>query len=69
MKTRFRGTSTLSKMTNASCSSKRPDRGWSKRLSGKDTLSRQMNFRPGVSMRMQNDSAWRRLASGIGWLG
>jgi len=34
-----------------------------------ETLSRQMNFRPGESMRILNDSACRQLASGIGWLG
>ena len=57
MNTRSRGTSTSSKITKASCSSKRLDSGWSKRLAGADTLSRHRNFSPGVLIGMQNDSA------------
>ena len=57
MKTRSRGTSTSSKITNASCSSKRLDSGWSNLFGGVAQLSRQMNFSPGVSIGTQNDSA------------
>ena len=41
MNSRSRGTSTSSKITKASCSSKRLDSGWSKRLPAVETLSRQ----------------------------
>ena len=57
MNRRSRGTSTSSKITKASCSSKRLDSGWSKRLADAETLSRHRNFRPGALIGMQKDSA------------
>ena len=69
MNTRSRGTSTLSKMTNASCSSNRPDSGWLKSSRGSETLSRQRNLSPGVAIGMLKVSACAPAAFGIGWLG
>ncbi len=65
MNTRSRGTSTSSKITNASCSSKRDDSGRSKCLApGVDTGSRHRNTRPGVSIGIEKLSAYSGGASG-----
>ncbi len=56
MNTRSRGTSTSSKITKASCSSKRLESGWSTALRAL-MLSRQRNLRPGVAIGIENDSA------------
>ena len=69
MKTRSRGISTSSKMTNASCSSKRLDNGWSNRLDGVERLSRQRNFSPGALIGTQKDSAYLSAPVGSGWAG
>ena len=58
MNTRSRGTSTLSKITNASCSSKREDSGRSKGCApGAEALSRHRKISPGVSTGIENASA------------
>ena len=71
MNTRSRGTSTSSKITNASCSSKRVDSGRSKRsLPGAEALSRHRNTSPGVSIGMLKLSAYSGGApGGSGWPG
>jgi hypothetical protein len=57
-RTRSQGTSTSSKTAMQSISSKRLDRGWSKRERGSgDTVSRQMNVSPGVAVGMPKASA------------
>src|SRR5262245_33058967 len=66
MCTRSRGTSTSSKITNASCSSKRLESGLSKRLPDDDTLSRQMNLMPGVDTGTQKASAYASVPGGDG---
>ena len=56
--TRSHGTSTSSNTAMQSISSKRLESGWSKRERGSgDTVSRQMNVRPGVEDGMPKASA------------
>jgi len=58
MKSRSRGTSTSSKITKASCSSKRVDRGRSNTVApGAEALSRHMKISPGVSTGIEKASA------------
>ena len=56
--TRSHGTSTSSNTAMQSISSKRLDRGWSKRERGRGaTVSRQMKVRPGVAVGMPKTRA------------
>src|SRR5258708_1447755 len=56
MNSRWRGTSTSSKITKASCSSNRLERGWEKGLGPVATLSRHRNFSRGALIGMQDGS-------------
>ena len=60
MKTRSRGTSTSSKMTNASCSSKRLESGWSKRTGPRATAVAAQELQAG---RRHRDRERQRVAS------
>ena len=64
MKIRSRGTSTSSKIANASCSSSRDDSGWSKEFDPTvAALSRQRKINPGVSIGLAKLSAYASVAS------